>query len=538
MSKNRTAHSARLIAGFCLAFAACSTLAQPSAADPTLARTRQGLVRGATENGNVVFKGMPYAAPPVGSRRWKPPLPPAAWEGERDATKFGPPCPSIDGTKLAQGRWLEGGGATIFVDVPTAPGSSEDCLRLNVWAPANASRAAVLVWLQPTGPASFPFFNGAAFARDGVLFVSLDYRQLTLGNFAHPKLTAEAAPGEPLARFQTMDQMAALAWVRENIAAFGGDPDNVTVYGQSAGGWSVLQLLTIPAAKGLIDKAIVQSGAGWSRPFSLAQMERVGSAFATHAGLPGADATAEQLRALPPGALPEIGVYSIDGRFQLENATTAIDAGRMLDVPLLIGWTDFDGSSLREGSPDDVVARAPAELLAAYAADGKTGADLGYQLYTDEHVGAPARWIAGKASAGAPSYLYLFSYVRSGNRGRARGAAHGDDIPLAFDIWSALPQIPISDEDRAATRLVHSCWVSFAKIGKPTCEGAPDWPRYTPESDQLMELGSSPAVRERFRERQLDAQEEAWRVSGGARTADDVEAAVRRFEEGGLRAPN
>jgi para-nitrobenzyl esterase len=391
-----------------------------------------------------------------------------------------------------------------------------------------------MVWLQPIGPSSLAFFDGASFARDGIVFVSLDYRQLTLGNFAHPALTAEATPSEPLGRFQTMDQIAALEWVKANIAAFGGDPENVTVFGLSASAASVLQLLTIPAAKGLIDKAIVQSGVGWWTPMDLAQMERLGSLQATLAGLPGARATAEQLRALPAEALPQVGVYSVDARFQPENATALIDAGAMADVPLLIGWTDFDGSSLRGRGPGDVVSRASDELLAAYAGDRLVGDDLGYQMYTDQHVAAPARWIARKAARGAPSYLYLFSYVRTANRGRVRGAAHGDDLAYVFDTWSkALPDLVLSDEDRAATRMMHTCWVNFARTGKPSCEGVPEWPRYTVEGGELMELGSTKIVRKQFRSTQLDAQEKAWRA-GTVEATRNVEAALRRLEETAL----
>lgn len=498
--------------------------------ETTLAVTTQGSVRGTLEDGLRVFKGIPYAQAPTGEWRWQPPRPPAHWQGVRDATSFGPGCPTIDGSKSQQGQSLKDGGADLFIGVPLAPGTGEDCLYLNVWTPAGADNAAVMVWLQPTGPSSMPLFDGSAFARDGVVFVSLDYRQLSMGNFAHPALTAEADAAQPLARFQTMDQLAALRWVKQNIAAFGGDASNVTVFGQSAGAASVLQLLTLPAAKGLIDKAIVQSGVGWWSPMSLSQMERLGSAMASYAGLPGKLASAAQLRALPAEALPQLGVYSVDGRLQAGNATDAIAAGQLADVPLLIGWTDFDGSSLRHTTPEAIAAAASPALLAAYASDQLSGAELGYQLYTDSHVSAPARWIARMAQHGAPSYLYQYSHVLSLQQGKARGASHGSEIPFVFDIWSkALPQLPLNDADRKVTKLMHSCWISFAQSGVPHCDGAPAWPAYTEHADQLMELDDTPQLLQHYRKTQFDAQEQAWRENAAAE-AQHVEDAVQRFE--------
>jgi para-nitrobenzyl esterase len=508
-------------------------LAQTVAPDHLTVTTKQGRVHGAEIDGIRTFKGIPYAAPPIAALRWKAPQPPASWEGVRDATQFGPPCHGLDGRKVTpESRPFP---TDIYVGVPAAPGGSEDCLHLNIWAPADADGAAVMVWIQPLGAASMPLFDGTSLARHGVVMLTMDYRPLTLGNFAHPALTREARRDEPLARFQTMDQMAALRWVKQNIAAFGGDPGNVTVFGLSAGAASTLQLLTIPDAKGLVDKAIVQSGVGWWTPYTLAQMEELGSWAATQAGRPGKEATAAELRALPVDKLPWLALYSIDGRLQPENGTTAIAEGRMADVPLLIGWTDFDGSSLRGTSAETIVERTPAGVKAAYADDGKAGADLGYQMYTDQHVGAPARWIADKASRGAPSYLYLFSYVRTANRGKVRGAAHGDDLTFVFGNWEkAYPQLTLSDEDRAATRLMQSCWTSFAKTGKPQCDGAPAWPRYTRADDRLMDLGLTPEVRQGFRAKQLDAHEAA-RHEEADRQARNIEELIEQLGEPALR---
>lgn len=471
-------------------------------------KTKQGVVAGADTDGIRVFKGIPYAAAPVGPLRWKPPVAPLPWNGVRDATQFGPPCPTFDTTKYAQAKRLSGLGYDIFMDVPLAPGSTEDCLTLDVWAPQDAKNAAVMVWINPLGASSAPLWDGTAFARDGVILVTFNYRQLSLGNFSHPALRAAASADEPLGRFQTMDQMAALKWVKENIRAFGGDERNVTVFGLSAGGASTLQILTIPAAKHLVDKAIVQSGNGWFSPITQSEMETIGSWMASKAGWP-QNATAEQLRSLPLDALPHLGAYNIDGRLQKENATDAFAAGRIIDVPMIIGWTDFDGSSLRYPR-ETVIERTRGEVKEAYAGEGKTGDDLVYQLYTDSHNGAPARWTAKMTESGKPTYLYLWTYVRAGDRGKVRGAAHGSEATYVFDSWSkAYPKLQLSDEDRAATRMIHSCWITFAKTGTPHCEGAPSWPRYTRERDELMELGLTPRVLSGYRKKQLDAQEGA-----------------------------
>jgi para-nitrobenzyl esterase len=525
--------------GVLLRLAICAMLVQGvvqagSPIEAVRVRTEQGVVRGELRPGLRVFQGIPYGAPPVGERRWQPTQPPLGRQGELDATRPRGGCTMIDGQKMADGKWLKRGGADFFLGVPLLAGTSEDCLYLNIWAPIDAQGAPVMVWLQANGPASNPVFDGAAFARDGVILVTLDYRQLSLGNFAHPALTAEVGGKAPLARFQTMDQLEALRWVKRNIAAFGGNAGNVTVFGQSASAASVLQMLTLPEAKGLIDKAIVQSGSGWWTPFSLAQMERIGSAIATRAGLPGKEATADQLRALPLERLTQVGVYNIDGRQQRLNATDAIAKGRLLDVPLMIGFTGLDGSSLREITPEEVARRAPPELLTAYGSDGLTGADLGYRLYTDQHAAAPARWIARNAAKGAPAYLYQFSYVLSLQRSRNRGATHGSELPFVFDSWSRISaQLKLSDEDQAVTRLMHSCWVSFAKLGRPQCEGAPEWPAYSVKRDALMDLDAKPQLRTRFRKAQLDAQEKDWNTSR-EREAREAEEVVRKLERGEL----
>jgi para-nitrobenzyl esterase len=404
--------------------------------------------------------------------------------------------------------------AGVWIGAPLVATSSEDCLSLNVWTPEKARNAPVMVYFYGAGgSADMPYWNGAAFARDGIVFVNFNYRYLTQGRFAHPALTKVAKPDEPLSRFDTMDQLAVLRWVRDNVAAFGGDPDNVTIAGVSAGGAAVLQLLTVPRAKGLFHRAAVESGVGWWTGLSQAEFEQVGVLAATHAGL-SKNATAEQLRALPLDALPQLGVWFWDDRLFPMPPTETFAAGRALDVPLLIGWNSFDGSSLGSSAAAHaaLIARMPQSVLSAYSGAYQTREDLAYALWTDLHVAAPARWIAKLTASGAPTYLYYFSYVPPDQRGNVRGAAHASELPYVFANWEkAAARREIGEDVRAATKRVHSCWVSFVRSGKPSCEDAPEWPRYRPQDDQLMELGLTAQVRTNFRKAPLDAHEAAMK---------------------------
>jgi para-nitrobenzyl esterase len=489
----------------------CVTKADSMNTGPIRVTTESGVVIGEVSDGIRIFKGIPYAAPPVRELRWAPPKPPVKWAGERKAIAFGAACTQPDFSALASakpvGKALSAKGYDLWVGVPSAPGSSEDCLFLNVWAPSRAGRAPVMVFVHGGGGSgAIPYWDGSAFARDGVILITFNYRNFTLGKFAHPALTKAAGSNEPLARFDLMDQIAALRWVRNNIAEFGGDPGNVTLFGQSAGGAATIQLLTVPAAHGLFDKAIIESGNGWWAPFDQKTYEKIGSLLANQAGLPGAEATVEQLRALPPDAMPWIGSFNFDGRLVPESPTEAIAAGRAADVPLMIGWNSNDGSSLRYGLSEIVENASPA-VKAAYAPLGESGDDLAHAMYTDSHVAAPARWIAERTAGGKPTYLYQFSYVRVTDRAKTRGASHGTELPYVFDSWSKFaPTLTLTDEERSVTRTIHSCWVSFAKTGKPHCEGAPEWPRFSSGDDRLMDFDISAKVKQHVRKAQLDAQ--------------------------------
>ncbi|MBL8555223.1 MAG: carboxylesterase family protein [Phenylobacterium sp.] len=450
------------------------------------AKTQSGVVTGeATERANI-FRAVPYAAAPVGALRWRPPQPPKSWPGTRDATKNGPSCPqpmNADGSPNAFG------GANGPV--------SEDCLQLYVFAPriskeGTVRKAPVMVWIHGGGHrvGAGWVYDGQNFARDGVVLVSVNYRLGALGYLAHPALT-KAAGAEPTGNFGLMDQIAALKWVQRNIAAFGGDPQNVTVFGESAGGASVLALLATPGARGLFKGAIVQSGGGWSPPRSLATMETAGAEALAKAGAP-ANATAAQLREIPFEKLvPLAGDYGPfqDGRLMTLSPAQAFGRGRAIDVPLVVGWN----------SGEDAVAfgglLGPGEQLRT---------DDERDRFTDRVFGAPARWIAGRAATGRPSYLYHFSYI--GSRFRPSGmtrAAHAAEIQYVFEYWGRrTPMSAVSDEDRAMATRMHGCWVDFARTGRPCAE----WPAYDAETDRLLEFGSPGGVREGFRKPQLDAQ--------------------------------
>jgi len=485
-----------------LAIAVFVAAAARAAAQPR-AHVEGGEVVGSESGSALIFRAIPYAAAPVGALRWKPPAPVAAWNGDRAATSPGPACPQ----KVSPGVPNVGGYIGPI---------SEDCLTLDVTAPKGARQAPVMVWVygggNVAGATNLPSYDAAGFARDGVVLVAMNYRLGPLGFFAHPALTAEAPKNQPLVNYGLMDQIAALRWVKRNIAAFGGDPANVTLFGESAGGEDVLQLMATPSARGLFSKAIVQSGGGWNPPSDLKTAEAAGVALAAKVGL--SAASAAQLRALPADTLiaaAERAGPAIDGRLVRESATDAFARGDESDIPLIIGSNSNEASLMRAFGvkPADVAAKASPVLRAAYGQEAASDEILARSLFNDRAMGAPARWIAARASAKAPAWLYYFSYVPERQRLTRPGTNHASEIPFVFDSLDAVPgRTPlITPSERAAATLAHSCWVGFARTGRPACAGGQDWPAYRPASDQLFEFGDPAGVQTHFRKAQLDAQE-------------------------------
>jgi len=350
---NRKTAYRRLIATLALLFAA------PAAAQTVM--TRSGAVSGVTQAGVTAFRGIPYAAPPVGPLRWRPPQPPAPWKGVRAASETGPACmqPPLPGE-----------------DRGSNPAISEDCLYLNIWRPAVATTGAkrpVMVWIHGGGfyfgTGARAAYNGANLARDGVIIVTLNYRLGRFGWFAYPELTKKGGKAGT-GNFGLMDDIAALKWVRANIAAFGGDPANVTVFGESAGGIAVNALMTIRAARGLFAKAITQSGFGRVPPQPLKTAEQTGSAFARSAGA----ANLAALRKLPAAVVlgPEDARYAplegpwpiLDGKLITGSVAQIFAAGNEAKVPWMVGSNDFEASLFpsRLANPDAALEDLPPPL--------------------------------------------------------------------------------------------------------------------------------------------------------------------------------
>jgi para-nitrobenzyl esterase len=486
--------------GLTLAASGFSALAE---GQPVKVRIDSGVVIGRASATLESFRGVPFAAPPVGDLRWRPPQPAAAWSADRDASRFGPACLQ---PQRPDGRPNAGG---------YSGGTSEDCLNLNIYAARSAKHAPVMVWIyggaNVYGANALPSYDGAAFARDGVVLVEINYRLGALGFFAHPALTKAAGPGEALANYGLMDQVAGLQWVKRNIAAFGGDPRNVTVFGESAGGVDILALMGAPSAKGLFEKAIVESGGGWFPADSMTAAEAKGAALAQKAGAP-ATASAADLRAIPAETLVvhtegSLGP-AVDGKFLTQQPEAAWAKGEVVHVPLIIGSNSFEASLMQSFRipPEAYLSIFPPAVKTAYAKEADDDAGVANALFTDFAMGAPARWVAGKASSGAPAWLYYFSYVRVAQRSRLPGANHASEIPYVFDSQDVIPgySTEIVDQDRALAKVMHACWVAFAKAAAPSCAGAPVWPAYHPAKDELMEFGQAVAVREHFRKPQFD----------------------------------
>lgn len=434
-----------------------------------------GVVLGTREDGIDVFRGIPYAAPPVGPLRWRPPQPAAHWTGEREAYRFGPMC-------LQPPNPRDHG-------VGTGP-ASEDCLTLNVWAPVQRRDGPlpVMVWVHgggfTGGTSSAPLYDGRALARRGVVLVTVNYRLGHFGFFAHPALSRSSG-SEPLANYGLMDLIAALRWVQRHAAAFGGDARQVTLFGQSAGGVAVQHLMVAPDARGLFARAIVQSGRGLEVPMRLAAAEARGLALSLGAESPGlVPPDSAVLRALPaeriaawPAPMMHEGFGPVlDGRIVPMPVWEAFVRGQQARVPVVIGFNEvelpgaFLGDTGRLEASFGWSGSVRAAVHAAYGGEaGFRERGLGDQIYA-----VPALRIAQAHAAHAPTYAYRFAFVAPFMRGRMPGAPHSSERPYVFGNLAASPWPIHSDEDRAMADLMGALWVDFAREGRPAA--ATVWP--------------------------------------------------------------
>lgn len=483
----------------------------PSAAgnlDPLTAKTGSGSVQGEREGGLVVFKGLPYAAPPVGALRWREPRDPASWKGVRKADRFGNACIQVPGAAAREGAGDPG---------PLG----EDCLTLNVWSPGldAGGKRPVMVWIHGgalvLGAGSQAAFDGTAFARRGAVVVTLNYRLGALGFFDHPALASQ--PGG-IVNYGLLDQVAALRWVQRNISAFGGDPGNVTIFGESAGAQSVLALFASRKARGLFHRGIAQSAYGIPAN-ARAKAREASIAIAVHVGLDGARATAAQLRAIPAQRLGQAGAtkgMSLAPGFVVGDAVLpvsildAFQQRRQAKLPLIIGSNSDEATvAVAFGlDPGQIVQRLGASriLLKPLYPGVSDNAQLGREVVRDLAFTAFARRIAYLHSQSAPTWRYYFSHVPGAQAPAPPGVGHGGEIPFVlgtFDTCRCLP-VRFTAADRALARTVGDYWHAFARSGAPAAPGAPAWPKDSVRRAQVLEFGENPVVRSNFMRARLD----------------------------------
>jgi len=509
--------------------------------DGPVIRAPAGALQGVREGEANVFRAVPYAAPPTGERRWKPPAPLEPWSGVREAVTPGVACMQ---PPMAAGPYNRGEQAM-----------SEDCLTLDITAPAGAVKAPVMVWIHGGtliwGTAHSPMYDGRRFAERGVVLVSINYRLGVLGYLAHPALSAES-PDHVSGNYGLLDQIAALKWVRENISAFGGDPDNVTIFGESAGALSVEYLLASPPARGLFDKAIVQSGYLFTMPelraarYEEFSAEAIGAWVAGQihapdlASLRAMDARTLVDKSAATGYLP---YGTIDGKVLPRQLVDVFDRGEQAPTPLIAGFNSGEVRSLRALLPP-----LPGDVDAFAAEIRKNYGDLAedyLSLYRPDDIEETAlaasrdvvfgwaaeRLVRKQAAIGQPAFLYFFDHDYPSATAAGLSGFHAGEVPFVFGTFDATPPnwptIPDTAEQRLTSDAMLDYWTSFARDGRPSTSAGPDWRAFgetqaylhfeeTPEADQALFPGMYDLHETVMCRRRAGGQSWNWRSGGAA----------------------
>lgn len=484
-----------------------------------------GQVQGLLQETIYKFKGIPFAAPPVGKNRWRPPQAPTPWQGIRDTSSYR--------TLPLQSSYPKGS----FFSQPDYP-QHEDCLHLNVWTPSTDPQAKlpVMVWIHGGyfnyGGGALPHYDGSNLAKHEVVVVTFNYRLGVLGFLAHPGLSAESEH-KVSGNYGLLDQIAALQWVQRNITQFGGDPSNVTLFGESAGSWSISMLLCSPLAKGLFQKIIGQSGASTGpAPFLKENKngkiagEQVGEAFMQATGVNSLEAA----RQLPFSAIEAAVKASrfhtepyVDGWLLPDEPRFIMDAGQQHQVPILIGSNQDEATAFTDprqlpATLEDFQAdlrkrygKWADHLFEAYPAHSKEDIlkaqldRLGDQLFTL----SMRHWAERSANAKIPTYLYYFTRIPNIPHKTYYGSYHGAEIPYVFDNLSNIPADGMFNErDQELAEQIISYWLSFARTGTPSDEQLPTWPAYRLDTAYYIELGDEVSVKQHLLKKRLDILDE------------------------------
>lgn len=441
-----------------------------------------GRLAGVRDGNAVSFKGIPFAAPPVGELRWRPPQPAKPWSGVRIADKYGAIC--------EQKYNASDNG------VGPLP-KSEDCLTLNVFAPALAKEAPVMFWIHGggfvNGSGTAALYDGSALARQGVVVVTINYRLGRFGFFAHPALTSEAG-GAPVGNYALMDMIASLKWVQTNIARFGGDPKQVTIFGESAGGVAVNDLMVSPAARGLFIRAIVQSGLGREPAVTLPIAEKAGEDFARAAGL--SRASAADLRKLTADDILKAGDLDIlagggsiaDGQLLRMSPMDAFARGLEAKVPYIVGFTSLE-IPFPVASLNDALAKVvPADQRQRIEASYPTQDSFENHIVSDLLFSEPALALARlHAANGQPTWAYQFSVLSAAATPHFKGAPHASERQYVFQTLKSSPWSTDANDAKQA-EMMSAYWSAFARTGDPNGAGRPEWPKYDVQKNELLDF--------------------------------------------------